>query len=306
MSAAGGSGDVELLDALDILRPLAAPMAAIFTLAGQRGAWWHDRVAWRGEPRLERTIVRLPHRPFTRQWDPCAPPPTQVNQFHAGSEAPRRTHRGATPLHTWSVAARPTAHQRRALLYDADERFVAWVGLLRDDRPFAEEEDARLARLVEPLGRAVAARLRALDAACPDAGEVLLDASGRVTLASPGLEAWLTPARTAALATPEARAVAGMVAEPRPLAGPGGAHTLWLLRKAVRPRISPLGKLGPRAREVVDCVAAGATLAETARHLDIAEDTARDHLRRAYELLGVASRAELAHLVAHARTPDGA
>jgi DNA-binding CsgD family transcriptional regulator len=54
----------------------------------------------------------------------------------------------------------------------------------------------------------------------------------------------------------------------------------------------------PRQREVAELLASGATSPEVARHLGLALETVRTHVKAIYERLGIASRAELARVVA--------
>jgi DNA-binding NarL/FixJ family response regulator len=58
-----------------------------------------------------------------------------------------------------------------------------------------------------------------------------------------------------------------------------------------------LDKLSPREREVALAVASGATNKEVARQLDITERTIKAHLSRAFELLEVRDRLQLAILI---------
>jgi DNA-binding NarL/FixJ family response regulator len=52
--------------------------------------------------------------------------------------------------------------------------------------------------------------------------------------------------------------------------------------------------LGPRQREVLELVAEGLSNAEIARRLYLAESTVKQHLRKAYKILGVKNRREAA------------
>lgn len=61
--------------------------------------------------------------------------------------------------------------------------------------------------------------------------------------------------------------------------------------------LSPLDPLSPREREVAQAVAAGATNKEVARQLGITERTVKAHLGRAFELLGLRDRLQLALLL---------
>lgn len=61
-----------------------------------------------------------------------------------------------------------------------------------------------------------------------------------------------------------------------------------------------LQRLTPAQRAVADRLGVGATIDETARDLDVSPETVRTHLKAVYRKLGIASRAELARLLADA------
>ena len=64
-----------------------------------------------------------------------------------------------------------------------------------------------------------------------------------------------------------------------------------------------LSVLGPRQREIVGLVAEGLSNAEIARRLYLSESTIKQHLRRAYKLLGVKNRIQAATLFRSSNRP---
>ncbi|MBN8613885.1 MAG: helix-turn-helix transcriptional regulator [Deltaproteobacteria bacterium] len=78
------------------------------------------------------------------------------------------------------------------------------------------------------------------------------------------------------------------------LHGAGGHRYLLHLAPIAPVSIAADAMLTPAQRRVAEYLAAGATIAETAREVGMAHETVRAHLREAYHRLGVASRLELA------------
>lgn len=79
-------------------------------------------------------------------------------------------------------------------------------------------------------------------------------------------------------------------------------HWLIHLEPAPRARLEPVHRLTARQREVAELAACGVRNKEIAGHLRISPATVKVHLRAAYDVLGVGSRAELgAHGEALAR-----
>jgi DNA-binding NarL/FixJ family response regulator len=66
---------------------------------------------------------------------------------------------------------------------------------------------------------------------------------------------------------------------------------------ADEPTAVNLDVLSPRQREILELVVEGLSNAEIARRIFLAEFTVKQHLRAAYELLGVKNRTEAAKLV---------
>ena len=74
----------------------------------------------------------------------------------------------------------------------------------------------------------------------------------------------------------------------------GGDRRVVVLSRASE----ALRSLTRRQIEVAEYAAVGATCREIARTLDISPHTVRQHMKRTYELLGVANRVELARALA--------
>jgi DNA-binding CsgD family transcriptional regulator len=91
----------------------------------------------------------------------------------------------------------------------------------------------------------------------------------------------------------------GAIADLTPLDGSEQA-ILVTISRAPTPAADPLVALTASQRTVVEYAAAGATLPEIARARDCSLETVRSQLKEAYRRLGVASRAELANVVARA------
>ena len=64
-----------------------------------------------------------------------------------------------------------------------------------------------------------------------------------------------------------------------------------------------VARLSDRERDVLGCVAAGMSNAEMARHLYMAETTAKTHLAHAMTKLGVTNRTQAAIVAHEARLP---
>ena len=92
----------------------------------------------------------------------------------------------------------------------------------------------------------------------------------------------------------------------------GELHSLrgvWQRYLAVLPRArpgdSPSDLMSPRQYEVACYAAAGATVPEIAGHVGVSASTVRQHLKKAYQCLGVSSRLELMHAMARERDATG-
>lgn len=81
------------------------------------------------------------------------------------------------------------------------------------------------------------------------------------------------------------------------VAGPSGIRYIVQMEPLERAS-NPLQALTERQREVAELLVCGATNAEIARHLKVSDETVRSHVKRIYRRLHIASRVELASLVA--------
>lgn len=141
---------------------------------------------------------------------------------------------------------------------------------------------------------------------------LLTDPSGRIDLASPGGETWLTPPRRERVVEVVAQAetsgvldtIQGVDGARATLVRMHGAKLAYLmtLEPTSPPELSPDHLLTARQREVVETAVLGATVTEIAQALRLSPDTVRSHLKDIYRRLGIASRVELAAVLAPSRS----
>lgn len=244
--------------------------------------------------------------PSLAPWDPRFVPVAKRNRFAAGSRPDRLEAQGA-----WGALYHPVGlfHTQRALVYDG-LRFVGYLATHRcaDQAAFTPAEVRALRRSEAHVHSLVAAWLSLEAGAPPGGANIVLRPDGRVDVACETGRAWLDEGRRRLLAGRARRAMAG--ADPAVfvvgqtqfrlvrLDGDGGERWLCMLRGVQLPEVSPLARLSPTQREVGEYAAAGATVAEIGRAMDRSEETVRTHLREVYRRLGIASRLELAELLA--------
>ena len=230
-----------------------------------------------------------------------------------------RRHTGrSTGVATWSGLVT----RRRRVLYEINEPYQrargivdhACLSLLPSDvqriwltfqstgRDFTER-DRRLIELLEPhfVARVRAARLRGRFDALTTALEVG-DEAPAVLVAPKGEIEFASPAARALLET-----YFGVTDErlPEPLreSGNGASRQFTAAQNGTRLCVDAVGRDGAfvlreepnvsltrRERDVVRCIAAGKTTAETARLLWVSEATVSKHLEHVYRKLGVTSR----------------
>lgn len=288
-----------------------ADLRAMCSLAQANGAWRYVDFTWRGDSRAGAVFQTVEGEPFRSPWSPEMPPARGVNAFQAGIDGWGTSDEELARLPIWRAVYVPSGVQseRRMLVYDGDA-FVAWISVSRlGDAPrFSRKDDLALARAASRARRIAVAHARACGARLGDGtGHLVVNANGGVELACGVASAWLDAGGLAWIAEatrrvdggePIDRIVAdGVSARPVRFAGDGACRYLWIIDRAEPVRCSPLARLTPRQREVAEVVAAGATLAEAARHLDLSVETAREHLKAAYARLDVGSRVELARTV---------
>jgi DNA-binding CsgD family transcriptional regulator len=80
--------------------------------------------------------------------------------------------------------------------------------------------------------------------------------------------------------------------------GMGVGYMVWLHRPGVRSGTDAAAHLSPRQLDVARLAAKGDRSAEIAEALGISVYTVRDHLKVIYARLGIASRLELAEIIA--------
>lgn len=219
-------------------------------------------------------------------------------------------------LVTTTDAIRDTEYYRRVasrfgflgqirLLVFHGRRFVGWIGAFRPEAGprFRRKDRRRLAPLVEPVSSALIAADGLARGDVSDNAYLLARPDGTIDHASCGARAWLEKrelldavrdavrAADAGRAPASAFALHGAEARVSRLDATGSLAYLLQLRplRAIE-RAIPLGR---RQQEVAELVAAGATVAEAARHIGISAETVRSHLRVVYRRLGARSRVEL-------------
>lgn len=196
-------------------------------------------------------------------------------------------------------------HARR-LLYDGC-RFLGGVSVERAiDRPqFTRAELTRLDEVADRWVGRLAAAVALDDDLVGSSCAVLFDPRGRCVHASPRARAWMTRERRQVIES--SVAVLERQGDEMGLAFVGGTLTrivrltqgpavryLATIRPTVPPLMHAAVDLSARQREIARYAACGATLSEIGETLGLSTHTVRQHLRRAYGVLGVHSRVALA------------
>lgn len=236
-----------------------------------------------------------------------APPPRWVNRFVPLERSVRLDEWRRSPI--WDAFYGPihTADQLRVLIYDGG-RFVRWLACLRLGRSRTPFERSALRAANASLSglRSATIRAEAIDREVFEGGGRLVglaDASGRVTLRSDEMTRWLErdgrASRLAAVVSEMAN-----LERVRTWVGDSAVELLrlrdgdqaeWLVTVATPNELtlSSLATLTDRQRAVAEYLAAGATVEEVARALEISPNTVKYHAKRVYDVLQVATRAEL-------------
>jgi DNA-binding CsgD family transcriptional regulator len=161
-------------------------------------------------------------------------------------------------------------------------------------------------RVLAALPEIQAALLTAQAMECGDTtADLVVEPDGRIEFASAAAHRWLLlpgfqERVVAVVAALERRSLAEVedlaLASVRwsRLHGRGGHRYLLHLAPLAPVSLAADAALTPAQRRVAEYLAAGATVAETAREMGLAHETVRVHLRDVYRRLGVASRVELA------------
>lgn len=242
-------------------------------------------------------------------WNPALPRPSECQQFVG-------MHHGPVPLEdirasrTYHAFYEPLGLQdhARALLYDG-ERFVAWLGVMREDAASFEPADlARLNRCVPMLVGAMVAADNMRRGWDDVPLHLIFDAESlRLRLASPRASEWLSTYRRSrildflrALRADSSRSVCfidGYALCAAKLVGNDGPAFHVNVRLPAPITRSPAAALTAREHEVAKLAALGATAREMAEDLEISAETVRGHIKSIYKKLEVGSRAELAAML---------
>ncbi|MCA9613213.1 MAG: helix-turn-helix transcriptional regulator [Myxococcales bacterium] len=250
-------------------------------------------------------ITGAPVERMARSWRPERPRPAELNRFSrliVGTETAAH-HPGLEWIFDRYYRPFGLASQLRALLYEGD-LFLGYLMVARTG-------DRKSFRAREPVAASSLQRARrALDALWHDTlpsevGYAVVpsgETDARAVQLSPSLEVWATSSRRRELAA-AAHAferggdttfyLDGARLECSAIAAPEVRSVHLTVRPPSRVRLDGSHGLSERQRVVAQLAGAGATLAEIARELSVAESTVKHHLRGAYERLGVANRVEL-------------
>lgn len=235
------------------------------------------------------------------------PPPDQLSRFkvfHVDPQLEGTPYKDevATPfsLHSWV----------RINVYDGDV-FRGQLGCFHlEDDPLCTERDLRpLNALRTPICALVTAIDRAEQNSMGSEALVLLTPTGEVTASSPQAESYLTPERrdrfrhiVRKLERGDVENAVtvnfGLQVSATRLIGGGFSHYVARLTPQPPPLRDPLAALTARQLEIARYAAAGATAIEIARSLELSFHTVKTHLRNVYQRLNIASRIELAELIA--------
>lgn len=184
---------------------------------------------------------------------------------------------------------------------------MGWIGALRGtgQPPFAARELRRLRSAAPAIADALVQADAAESAQDPIEGcDLVLDASGRIELASAAAAPIIDHPERAAMVAAWARSADRDEAPPRVVAGQriswsrlvgsGGVRYLLRLEPVEAVRLRSDFELSATQRRVAEYAAAGAQVSEIGEAVGIAPTTVKTHLRAVYATLGIGSRAELA------------
>ena len=248
-------------------------------------------------------------------WNPELPRPSQINSLRKGIAdlaAAAKSLDTQPPIVRYQYAPHGIVDQRRALLFDG-RRFLGWLGgVRRADTPAFETDRVQATDAQLPAVRAilrahqVAARLHLDDSGMAGSNALVFSFGGRLVHGTKGAVAWLSDRRReyilALIRALEAKKgftgyVDGVeVGLSRLATKLGRTHVLVTLSATSPALLHPFFELSPRQREVAGYVASGFSAPEVAEKLGISPATVRVHLRAIYDILGIASRAELGRL----------
>ncbi len=296
-------------------RLVGCDLSASSRLARLGGHWVHDGVVVRGGGSARERWASADGQASVVPWDPERPAWEDVGRFRSTFDSSKSDPEALQRIPVYARFYLPVGltSDARMLVYDGD-RFVCWIGLLRADRerPFG----ANALRRLNAAASSIAADLVALDRRrlAEERGapaDLVFGAAGALIAACPAGRTWIDEGRADELAAIVRSAdrhdlkhaiVGGRLVHVTRMDGPGGVRYLLNVRAPHRPRVSAAGRLTERQREVAGFAARGATIDEIARHLSVGRETVREHLKRAYAALGVASRLELARALSSLET----
>lgn len=239
-------------------------------------------------------------------WDPRAPCPEPRNRFRPGADVAFRELAGI-PVYDDHYLPFGLCRERRILIYHGDV-FAGWLGVSRhrDAPPFTPGDIRRLRDATQRVVNLVVGEKQLRDQELlSGSGMLVLRPTGHVELACATASAWLDAGRREAIAhhvrrlekDPTTRTLFvthGVAARLLRISGDGGVRYHCSLEATRSPRLSPVGLLTPRQREVAELFAVGATVQEVATHLGISTATVKHHAKATYRRLDVATRVELA------------
>jgi DNA-binding CsgD family transcriptional regulator len=316
---------VEILRTDLASRPAALRQYAlelVTELAQGAGSLWYELGMVRGNPLpvRHRTVgcdVELGrHLEEDIPWpttDPRLPPKSWNRSFVLLSSLVGDLDSELRPTRLYQRVWQPSKmeDQLRMVVYHRGEH-VAWIGALRreDDPHFTRADQRRLLPIASALSDALVTARAVERAAEPEQGcDLLLTPSGKVTLASQPARAWVDRVRphdwlrawtrAAERNEPLPTCVDGRAVRwSRMYGSDGGIHYLLHLERLDPVRVHPSFVLSRMQREVARLAAAGASATEIASMYGITPATVRAHVKQIYELLEIASRAELGRILA--------
>jgi DNA-binding CsgD family transcriptional regulator len=291
-------------------RLVRADFTAYLDLTPAHGKLYYDHVTCVGSRDVtEGWMAHAQGAESVSTWDPRAPSPELRNRFQPGADIDFRELAG-TPVYDDHYLPFGLCRERRILIYHGDV-FAGWLGVSRheDAPPFTRGDMRRLRHATQRVINLVVAEKQLRDRALlHGSGMLVLRPSGRVELACESARAWLDAARREAIAhhvrrlekdpaAPTVFVTDGVAARLLRISGDGRVRYLCSLEATRSPRLSPLGSLSARQREVAELLAVGATVQEIATHLGIGAATVKHHAKVAYRRLDVATRLELARVL---------
>ena len=238
--------------------------------------------------------------------DHLRPQPVEVSRFVGQTFLRNLPHAEGSAL----ARAYESLHirdEQRALVYDGP-RFIGRVSVHHaEPRRFDADTTTDLNHIADEVRAALVAadRLERADLDAPL--QLVVDAEGRIELASSTNHPWLTVERRSTIAAIVARADRHARFDSAFVIDGARMTMVRLYGQSVRylitfealtaPELSPDALLSPRQREVADYACAGATAREIGQTLGLSTETVREHLKEIYRRLGIASRVELVNML---------